>query len=117
MRYIETYLHQNKIGVVLELETADEIALRCQEFRELAYDLALQIAATNPVGIDARQMASVLPPNLRSDETGMIDDALLEQDWIKDESITVRELINAVEDALKTSIRITRFTRFDINDN
>lgn len=116
MRYIESYLHHNEIGVLIELETPDEITLRCQEFKDLAMDLALQIVATDPLGIDSRDMRNVIPARFRQEESPVANEALLDQAWIKDPSITVREMLQKVEEVLKTPIRIRRFTRYATNE-
>ncbi len=49
MRHIESYIHHNRIGVLLGLYTPDDMAVRTREFKSLALDLAMQIAASNPV--------------------------------------------------------------------
>lgn len=116
VRYIETYLHQNRIAVMLELETPDAITVRCKEFRELAKDLTLQIAATDPVGIDSKHMLNVIPIQFKGEESSVTNEALLDQDWIKEPTITVGELLHRVEEQLGTSIRITRFSRYGVDD-
>jgi len=45
MRYIESYVHKNRVGVLLELEADSDSAEESDEFRQLARDLVLQVAA------------------------------------------------------------------------
>jgi translation elongation factor EF-Ts len=101
---------------MLELETPDSITLRCREFKQLAKELVLQIAATDPIGIDGAHMLNVIPIQFRDDESAVAKEALLDQDWIKDQSITVGEMLRKVEEQLGTPIRITRFTRYGVDD-
>ena len=100
MRYIESYIHHNRIGVLLELYTPDDIAVRTREFKSLALDLAMQIAASNPAGV--------------SDEAANEGDteSLMEQAWIKDPSMSVRDLLESVSKVLQAEIRIVRFVRY-----
>lgn len=116
MRYVESYLHQNRVGVMIELETPDVITLRCKEFKTLALDLAMQIAATDPVGIDSHDMLNVVPTQFRKDVGAVSGEALLDQEWIKDANMTVGAMLNRVEVLLKTPIRIVRFVRYGVGD-
>jgi elongation factor Ts len=116
MRYIETYLHQNRIGVLVEFDTPYEITLASAEFQELAKDIAMHIAAADPTGIDANSMLNVIPVKFREGQTGTAAEALLEQNWIKDPRIRIGDLIDEVSAELKTPIRVTRFARYSIDD-
>lgn len=116
MRYVESYMHHNQIAVLVELETQDIITTRCSEFTDLATDIAMHIAATNPAGLDNNAMENVIPLKFQGRDIDLAEEALLNQAWIKDPSISVRELIENVSKKLETSIRVARFCRFDVND-
>lgn len=117
VRYIESYIHHNRIGVLVELEIPDQITALCSEFTDLARDIAMHIAATNPTGLDKTSVLNVIPVQFRAEIEDISEEALLEQAWIRDPSITVRELIENVSSILKTPIRVTRFCRYDANDS
>jgi len=91
MRYIESYVHKSRVGVLLELEIDTDSAAATDEFRQLARDLVLQIAATKP----------------------KTSDELLKQGFIKDPEQTVSHRIYVVSTLLNVPIRITRFVRYD----
>ncbi len=91
MRYIESYLHSTRLGVLLELEADDESAREHDEFRWLARDLVLQVAA-----------GKAKSPS-----------ELLEQRLMKDPEQLVSHRIYVVSTILKTPIRVTRFVRYD----
>jgi translation elongation factor EF-Ts len=91
MRYIESYVHKTRVGVLLELEADAESARENDEFRELARDLVLQVAA-----------GKAKTPS-----------ELLEQKFIKDPEQLVSHRIYVVSTILKTPIRVTRFARYD----
>ena len=117
MRYVESYQHQNRIGVLVELETPDLITLRCKEFKDFALDLSLQIAAFDPDASDNYKSANLV--HIRREEVNRNDDhirSLLKQAWIKDQDTTVEDVLTSLENLLKTTIRIVRFTRYSTND-
>ncbi|HZR18675.1 MAG TPA: hypothetical protein VFE51_15390 [Verrucomicrobiae bacterium] len=91
MRYVESYVHKAQVGVLLELEADADSARESDEFRQLAKDLVLQVAAGKPKS----------------------PSELLEQRFIKDQEQSVSHRIYVVSTALKTPIRITRFVRYD----
>ncbi len=90
---IETYVHnQSKIGVILELNCETDFVAKNEQFKELAHDLAMHVAAMNP-------------ENLKE---------LLSQPFIKDEQKTIEELINEAIAKLGENIRIGKFVRLEI---
>ena len=91
MRYIESYVHKSRVEVLLELEADADSAGESDEFRQLARDLVLQVAA-----------GKAKSPN-----------ELIEQRFIKDSEQLVSHRIYVVSTILKTPIRITRFVRYD----
>ncbi len=91
MRYIESYVHNNRVGVLLELEAGSESAGKNDEFRKLARDLVLQIA-----GGKAKSPSE-----------------LLDQPFIRDQEQLVSHRIYSISTMLNTLVRITRFARYD----
>lgn len=90
-----TYLHPNKkIGVILELSCESDFVAQTQEFEQLAKELCLQIAA------------------LGKEET-----ELLEQNWIKDESLKIKDLISLFSKKLGEKIEIKRYCRYQVGEN
>lgn len=90
---IDSYIHPNKkIGAMLELLCETDFVARSDDFRCLAHELCLQIAAMDPEK----------------------DDLLLKQNWIKDETKTIKELVGEYIAKLGENIVIKRFVRFEI---
>ena len=89
---IESYIHPNKkVGVLLELNCETDFVAKSQDFQSLAHELCLQIAA-----IDGEEAP------------------LLEQPWIKDESKSIKELIDELIGKLGENIAIKRFARYEL---
>jgi elongation factor Ts len=134
---IEAYVHAGaRLGVLVELNCETDFVARTDEFRELAHDLALQVAATNPqylapedvpaevVEREREWQRQQVAPGKSDDVVDKIlegklnkyfgDVCLLEQPFIRDESITIRELITSTIAKLGENIRVRRFARFEV---
>ena len=116
MRYIESYVHQNKVGVLIELETPHTYTLLSHELKQLARELAMQIAAANPLGICREDTINVLPFRIKGAPPGEENTPLLLQKSIHDQSVTVAEKIDAIATQFATSIHVLRFARYSIDD-
>ncbi len=86
---IKTYTHNNRVGVLLKLGCETDFVARSEPFQELAHNLAMQIAAMEPDGVQT----------------------LLDQTFIKDEDITIDDLIKQVIAKTGENIRIEAFYR------
>ena len=90
---IEAYIHNNgKIGAILELNCETDFVAKNSQFKELAHDLAMHIAAMNPQDLKE----------------------LLKQPFIKDEEKTIEDLINQTIAKLGENIKIRKFVRLEI---
>jgi len=90
---IEAYLHPTrKTGVLLDLRCETDFVAKADDFKALAHELVLQIAAMSPESVDE----------------------LLAQEYIKDSSKTVRSLLEEVVAKLGENIVIARFERYQI---
>ncbi|MFT4861215.1 MAG: elongation factor Ts [Pseudohongiellaceae bacterium] len=116
MRYIQSYIHNHEIGVLIELETPYRYAMQTDEFEQLARDLAVHIAATNPLGIHKEDTVNVSPLRFKGEAPSEDNTPLLLQQFIKDPSVTVAQKIHAVAGQLESAIEVLRFVRFSISD-
>lgn len=90
---IESYIHSNgRIGVLIDLRCETDFVARSEEFRKLAHELCLQIAATCP----------------------QEKNSFLSEPWIRDESKTVKDLISEYIAKLGENIVVKRFVRYEI---
>jgi len=89
---IDSYIHPTKrIGAIIELRCETDFVAKSDDFKELAHELCLQIAA-----IDSQE------------------DFLLSQSWIKDENKTVKDLIDEYVAKLGENIVVKRFVKYEI---
>lgn len=105
---VHSYIHGNgRIGVLLELRCETDFVARNDDFKALANELCLQIAASHPAVVDPADA----PPGSDAAET-----ALLAQPFIKDPATTVEAVIKAAISALGENIQVARFTRYELGD-
>lgn len=135
---IESYIHTNKkIGVLLDIRCESDFVARSEEFQKLAREICLQIAAANPLflkseeipaefldgekKIYSRQFADSGKPQKIIDQIiqGKLDKyvreiSLLSQVWIKDETKTIKDLINERVSRIGENIEIKKFARYEV---
>ena len=135
-----SYIHHGgKLGVLLELNCETDFVAKTEGFNDLAHNLAMQIAATNPSSISRDDMdLSIL--NREKDifidqakESGKPDDivekmvegriekfyaesCLIEQQYIKDSERKVSDLLTEAVSTLGENIVINRFVRYAIGE-
>jgi elongation factor Ts len=105
---IDAYVHTGgRIGAVVELNCETDFVARTQEFRELAHNISMQIAAQEPLCIAEEQL-----PDDAEVEPEVA--CLLLQPFIKDPELTIQDLINETAAKVGENIKISRFTRFEL---
>jgi elongation factor Ts len=135
---IEVYPHPgNRVGVMLELNCETDFVARNERFLSLAHELALHVAAMDPLYIKADEIpADVLEPMIeeyrsRAEAEGKPADivdrivngrlekyyeevCLLEQPYVRDDSKKVKDLILESIGALRENVVVRRFVRYEL---
>ena len=107
---IETYIHSGgRIGAMVEVNCETDFVARTQEFSDLAHDIAMQVAAMNPLTVEEEKSKN---PTDVEDENS----SLLQQPFIKDPSKNIQDLINEIVGKLGENIRVRRFQRFSLGE-
>ncbi len=105
---VESYIHgAGRIGALVEVQCETDFVARTDTFRELARDVAMQVAAMNPLALTADQVPADAPGQRE-------DHALLDQTFIKDGSQTIADLVQAAIGQTGENIRVARFSRFEL---
>ena len=134
------YIHAGgKIGVLVEVNCESDFVARTEDFKELVHDIAMHIAASDPKFVRkedvtpeaferekdiyrAQAIASGKPANIAEKmvEGKMAkfyeEVCLLEQPYIKDQTINISQLIAAKVGKLGENISVRRFARFKVGD-
>lgn len=115
---INAYIHLGgKIGVLVEVNCESDFVVRNEEFKKFVKDVSLQIAALRPSYIKRED----IPANVVKKEKEHLDEfcrenCLLEQPFIKDESITMGDYLTSVIAKIGENILIRRFTRYEVGE-
>lgn len=131
--------HNNRVGVLLELNCSTDFVARSESFRNLANELALQIVGVAPkyvnyedvpAGVIHEEQKKIAEdpslervPTERREEVinsklkkALGQQVLLLQPWVKDESITVDDLVRKVIAETGENIVVRRFSRFELGE-
>lgn len=130
---IGSYIHGTEIGAMVLLSCETDFVARNEEFPQLAREIAMQVAATNPtylndtdISSEARTAAEAVftqevqdkPADMQEKilagkmQSYFRDMVLMEQPFIKDESKTIRDLLAEASQKFGERVEVTKFTRF-----
>ena len=137
---VVSYIHPgSKLGVILELNCETDFVAKTDDFLQLGNDIAMHIAATNPLGVDSgdisedvlsREKAIYVEQANSSNKPADIiekmvdgrvkkffkDNVLIEQEFVKDPNKTIKDIITDTIGKLGENIVISRFQRFQLGD-
>lgn len=108
---IEAYIHSgNRIGVLLELNCETDFVARTDDFKNLAHNLAMQVAAMAPeyISIEDLDLGEQKDPS---------EICLLSQAYVREPNRTVQDLIDEVRAKTGENVRIRRFNRFSLGQD
>lgn len=131
---IETYVHAgSRLGAIVEFNCETDFVARTDEFRAMARELAMQVAASAPRFVSKEEV----PPDLVAERRAAIavespgisdaeldrrvgqwieEVALLEQPYIRDAGRRVRELITDAAARVGENVAVRRFARFKLGE-
>ena len=91
---VDVYSHGGRVGVMVELLCETDFVARTEDFKNLAHELSLQIASMNPSSVEE----------------------LLKQEYIRDNSQIVDQLIKSLSGKLGENIQVGRFERIALGE-
>lgn len=136
---VATYIHGNRIGVIIEVNSETDFVAKNEEFQNFAKDVAMQIAAQNPAYIKPEDV----PADVIEKEKSILRDqalnegkpekivdkmvegrikkfydenCLLNQSFIKDTDKTIQDLLNELIAKIGENLIIRRFTRYEVGE-
>ena len=114
---VDAYIHHsNKIGVLLETNCESDFVARNEEFVRFTKDLAMQIAAANPTYIKKEDVPAEVLQHEKSKEDYYKNNCLLEQVFVKDPGMTIKDYLGSIIAKIGENIVIRRFTRYKIGE-
>ncbi len=130
---VESYIHSGRIGVLVELNCETDFVARTDDFKNLAKDIALHIAAAGPIFVSSAEIPLETIEKekeiYKEQTTGKPDDivekmisgrlqkyfeevCLLEQTFVKDPNLKIQDLISTAVSKMGENIQVRRFSRF-----
>ncbi len=107
---IECYVHAGgRIGAMIEINCETDFVARTDVFKDLAHNVAMQVAAMEPECVSQDQ----LPAGSEADPKVA---CLMLQPYIRDQAITIEDLVNQAIGKVGENIKISRFARFEVGD-
>ncbi len=137
---VYAYIHPgSKVGAMLELNCETDFVANTDEFKQLAHDIAMQIAAMSPIAVSREDIPEevlekekeIYREQLKKEgkpdhiidkivegkmEKFFKEKVLLEQEFIKDPSLTIEQLIKLHISKFGENIKVRRFCRFKIGE-
>lgn len=136
---VASYIHAGgKIGVLVEVNCETDFVARNERFVELSRDVAMHIAAMKPAYLDRESVPPDVIEQQRAEFTKAVppgkppavaekivegklgkwfeEHCLLEQQFVKNDEVTVGELVAGVSGVLGEKIRVRRFSRFALGE-
>lgn len=136
---VDAYIHGGRIGVLIEVNSETDFVAKNDEFKQFVRDMAMQVAASSPKYVnkedvpeeDIEREREVLMHQVMNEGKpehvaakiveGRLEKfyeqiCLLEQPFIKDPSIKVKDLLNQKISKIGENIKIRRFERFQVGE-
>jgi elongation factor Ts len=114
---IDCYIHHgNKIGVLLEVDCESDFVAKNEDFTKFTKDLAMQIAAASPEYIKKEDVPEDVLKHEKSKEDYYKNHCLLEQVFVKDPSLMIKDYLGGIVAKMGENIVIRRFIRYKIGE-
>jgi len=138
---IESYIHMGgKLGVLVEINCESDFVAKTDDFKQFTKNIAMQIAATNPVAITTEEVPEEIIDKEKEIYRGQAlemgkpekivdkiaegklekfykENCLLNQSYVRDPDITVADLLNETIAKIGENISIKRFMRFQLGES
>jgi elongation factor Ts len=135
---IQSYIHMGgKLGVMVEVGCETDFVAKNEDFQDFARNIAMHIAATNPLGIRPEEIPQEIIDKemeiymAQAKETGkpenilekiaqgklqkfIKENSLMDQPYVRNPDMTVADLLNELIAKIGENITVKRFTRFQV---
>lgn len=136
---VDAYIHGGRIGVLVEVNSETDFVAKTDEFKSFVKDIAMQVAASNPKYVSRDEVPET---EIEREKNVLIQQAmnegkpehiankmvegrmekfyeqicLLEQNFIKDPNIKIKDLLNEKISKIGENLIIRRFSRFEVGE-
>ena len=136
---VDSYIHGGRIGVIIEVNSETDFVAKTDDFKQFVKDMAMQVAAANPKYVSREE---VTEEELAHEKEVLVQQAinegkpehiaakivegrmekfyeqicLLDQAYIKDPSVKVKDLLAEKISKIGENLKIRRFSRFEVGE-
>jgi len=136
---VGSYIHSNsKLGVLLEVNCETDFVARNDDFKQFVKDVSMQVAATSPSYVSREEVPghilerekNVLKESVKNKPENVVEKivqgklekfysevCLLDQPFVKNDKITIKEYLNELIGKIGENILIRRFVRFQVGED
>jgi len=114
---VEAYVHLgNKIGVLVEVDCETDFVAKNSDFAQFCKDVAMQIAACDPTYLKREDVPEEALAHEKDKDKFYKEHCLLEQPFIKDPSLTIKDCLTSFIAKVGENLIIRRFCRFKVGE-
>jgi elongation factor Ts len=136
---VGSYIHSNsKLGVLLEVNCETDFVARNEDFKQFVKDVSMQVAATSPSYVSREEVPAhilereknVLKESVKNKPENVVEKivqgklekfysevCLLDQPFVKNDKITIKEYLNELIGKIGENILVRRFVRFQVGED
>lgn len=136
---VDSYIHGGRIGVIIEVNSETDFVAKTDEFKQFVKDMAMQVAAANPKYVSRDEVTEEEIAHEREIQVNKVinegkpehiahkivdgrmekyfeEICLLDQNFIKDPSVKIQDLLNEKITKIGENLKIRRFARFEVGE-
>ncbi|MDX9917353.1 MAG: translation elongation factor Ts [Gudongella sp.] len=136
---VDSYIHSGRIGVIIEVNSETDFVAKNTEFKEFVKDMAMQVAASNPLVVSREELSEEDIAHEREVQTNKVLNegkpahvaekivegrmekyfeqvCLLDQPYIKDPAVKVKDLLAEKISKIGENLVIRRFVRYEVGE-
>jgi elongation factor Ts len=116
---IETYVHQGRVGAMVEISCETDFVARTADFQKLAKDVALLVAGLSPKYVTVEEIPAAELEEAKHENGDNLnkyyeETVLMSQPFVRDNKVTVADLVTQAKAKLGENIVIRRFVRYEL---
>jgi len=136
---VYSYIHDGRVGAMVEVNCETDFVARGDDFQAMIKNIAMHIAASNPLYLDPSEIPAEVTAKQKEIYAAQLlaegkpeamierimvgklnkwhkDVCLLNQDYVKDDKMSVDQYVKEVASGIKENIKVRRFVRFELGE-
>jgi elongation factor Ts len=111
---VEAYIHNGRVGALVEVNCETDFVARTDQFKQLARDIAMHVVGANPRFLTKEEITDEFRQKEQYTDKQLEGMTLMSQPYVRDESKTIEQLVKETIATTGENIRVSRFARFEL---